>query len=195
MRLLVSVACLGCAAATIIAVSCSSSPKPSPQSTHSNPMFRFWEILKDGKSLYGLGTGCDEWRAEPNADDGGSGSPNAGTIQGILTARIPDAEGRIFGFSYSLTQGQDLLRMRIAGRGSWSPAPGVVIADPKKEGYAVIGSGTYCTVDVDVRASPDSSEVILVGDEPWFLSRDACLQVRKKPKAASPGCRDTGKSR
>lgn len=49
-----------------IAVSCGASAHRSsaPPSTKTS-VERFIEVLEHGDSLFGLGTACDEWRAEP----------------------------------------------------------------------------------------------------------------------------------
>lgn len=62
--------------------------------------------------------------------------------------------------------------------------------DPANDGYAVIGSGTYCTVEVEVQASVHGNDAIVVGDETWFLSRSACSRARNGRGATTPGCSD-----
>jgi hypothetical protein len=156
--------------------------------------------LEHGEPLFGLGEGCGEWRATPAvADDEADGTADETVAEATadeattgsrvvmrnLSAVTPDAEGRMWGFSYFVTRDHDPVRMRLWSRG-WHPAPGVVIPAPNNEGYAVIGSAGYCVYDVDVRASADD-EAVLVGDETWFLSRAACARSRSKISAMH-GC-------
>jgi hypothetical protein len=168
---------------------------------------RFVEVLEHGKSLFGLGAACDEWRVEPgesevdiSTDDDASGQNDPHERDGIehrawngegrVTARKPDAQGRIYGFSYRLKRDRRFVQMSIVGRGSWSPAPGVMIRDADNKDMFVIGSARYCIVEVDVHGSPDDREAILVGDETWFLSRDACVRSRKAAVGMPRGCSD-----
>ncbi|NVB77472.1 MAG: hypothetical protein HOV81_03675 [Kofleriaceae bacterium] len=248
-------------AAAVIAASCGASTKRLPNA-RPTPVERFVDILEHGKSLYGLGAGCEEWRADPGdheldltgvdegdadaaedvdenegeerdqasgargqldasvtgdegtqpdvargqldesaTDDEGS-QPDvargelgtagddvtrARVVQGRLSAASADAAGRMYGFSYALTRDEDLVRLRITGRGSWSPAPGVTMPDPDKPGWGTIGSATYCVYEVEVRTEPGVDEAVLVGNESWFLSRDACVRSRGM-SSGSRGC-------
>lgn len=199
---------------------------------------RFVDLLERGGPLYGLGAGCDEWRAAPgeyeldlthaDEEDEGvdadekegdsaadevdiDGDENEGVdenasavagddvghkragVPGRLTARAPDAEGRVYSFSYDVIRAPAPVRMRIVGRGGWSPAPGVTIRDPENENLAVIGTASYCITEVDVRANPRDDGAILVGEETWFLTRDACQRSRSVSFGAPRRCSDLKK--
>jgi hypothetical protein len=185
---------------------------------------RFVDVLEHGKSLYGLGAGCDEWRADPGDEEldltgvdeadadaeevredagvvplrssvvkgqRGASSSEEGTqmsaTRGSLRAATADAAGRMYSFYYAVTRDQELVRLRITGRGGWSPAPDVTIpAD--KEGWGVIGTASYCVYEVEVRADRGIDDAVLVGNESWFLSRDACLRSRSASSVVSRGC-------
>jgi hypothetical protein len=180
-------------AAVVAAAGCGTPPKhPSPP---ASPLERFTSILERGQSLYGLDAGCDEWRAAPGDPDidmseGEEGaeplSPPPWSFAGRLTARA-DADGRIYGFSYYVYK--DTSKLRISGRGGWSPAPGVTIKDPAHEGWGTIGSPSMCTTMVDLRADPHVQDAVLVGGETWYLTQAACLHDRHgAPSADHKGC-------
>jgi hypothetical protein len=95
--------------------------------------------------------------------------------------------------SYGLRRDPGRVRMLIDGGGSW-PAPGVVIPVSEPKGYALIGSARMCVTEVEVRPSPDSEQAVLVGDETWFLSRDACMRSRSASLIAHRGCSDLRKN-
>ena len=146
---------------------------------------RFVDILAGRGSHFGVGQGCDEWRAEPPSDDV---HHDDGLQRGVLARRVPDAEGRIFAFSYVVTQDRDTLRMHLTGRGGYSYAEGVIVRSPNNPGYAVIGVGSYCIVEVNVRDHASEADAVVVGDETWFLSRDACMRSRTASQGRSRGC-------
>lgn len=84
-------------------------------------------------------------------------------------------------FSYDTGEKQAAgLRMSIVGRGSWHPAPDASFPGDE-EGYGVFGVGNYCVEGVDVRASPATSDGVLVGDETWFMTAAACVKYRGGP--------------
>lgn len=107
--------------------------------------------------------------------------------EGVLRAVRPDAEGRVFSFSYHLYRHEGL-RMRILGRGGYTYEPGKLVLDPEQPGYARIGTGSYCAVDVSVRDKRGVADVVLVGEETWFLSRDACVAADRAHLKGPPGC-------
>lgn len=186
-------------AAACIALSACGGTQTSTQPAQSKPAIeRFVDILLRGGSLYGLDAACSEWRTTPGDDeinmcdapesecyDPAETERRKHEIRGGIKAQAPDGDGRIYGFSYFLAS-TSARRLRVTGRGSWSPAPGVTITDPKT-GYALIGTGAYCAEDVEVREAPDA-DAIRVGDQTWFLSRDACLRPGHAVVAASQGC-------
>ena len=56
-------------ASCVLAVACGArSDHPSTPPSKSS-LDRFVDTLKDGQTLYGLGVGCDEWRAQPGSSD------------------------------------------------------------------------------------------------------------------------------
>ena len=144
-------------------------PKGST-SSHSSTA-RFAETLQRGGSLFGVGVGCDEWRAEPSRDPAEPG--------GDLVAQTAH-EGRMYAFSYNLMQEEHVLRLVTAGRGSWSPAPDATFPIDEN-GYGLVGTASYCIVEHDVRASPVTLDAVLVGDETWFMTKRACLTHRRSP--------------
>lgn len=171
-----------------------STPPPPPSAIE-----RFVDALRKGHSLYGVGTGCDEWRAQPDGtetvddEDAGEEVPEAGDdvqtevsdepapppkddaswLEGSLMAHA-DQEGRIYQLEYQVNLAKAPLRMKIIGRGGWYPAPGVVIRGA--DGNAIIGVGRYCISEVEVRADPEALDAVLVGKESWFLTQDACVR-------------------
>jgi hypothetical protein len=132
--------------------------------------------------------------SDPSAGSDSSAEPDPAVFRGYLKAQAPDGEGRIFGFSYYATSLKRPLRLRFAGRGGWSPAPGVVFRDPKT-GYVLIGTGRYCVEDVEVQPEPAWQDGVRVGDETWFLSHDACLHARHAAALAWQGCSAGKKAR
>ena len=192
------------AVSAVVVMSCGAPPRRTAQVQSSTPVERLFELLEQGGTLYGLDAGCGEWRAGPEpadvmltasddenrniARDPQEHTDKAWRVEGRITARKPDAEGRMYGFSYQLTRVQDRIHMNISGRGSWSPAPGVELHDPKNPSNVVFGSATYCTArDVDLRASAERDTVLVAG-EPWFLSRDACMRARTSLLPAQSSC-------
>ena len=180
---------------------------------------QFARVLRDGHSLYGLGPGCGEWHVQPgeadldltiDADDdsdekdagevgqvasdghaeAAEGRKESAPLSGHLSA-APDMEGRIYGFTYSLYPDRTPARMRISGRGGWTPAPDVVIRDPEDPDIGVIGVGSYCTTEVDVRTDPQLGDAVLVGDEIWYLTRDDCLRSPRSGTERPRGCSAT----
>lgn len=164
----------------VVLASCATHREHTAQLSHPSAVERFVEVLRHGGSLYGLGGDCLAWRAgpktetseTPNEDDGKS------FLGGDVTATAPDTQGRVFGLTYYIVEERPV-RLRIAGRGSWSPAEGVLIRDPKNPDFAIIGTASMCVYGVDVHESAADSEAVSVGDDTWFLSRDACLRSRK----------------
>ena len=176
---------------------------------------RFLEILKQERSLYGLEGNCGEWLARPTepddsaaaitsdevaqdnqheedegvdrAESASAGVPHNAGPRGRLQTREPDAEGLMYGFTYLVMEDHGRIRLRLVGRGSSFPAPGVKKIDPVS-GYGLIGSGRYCVGDVDVREHPTKNDAVAVGDETWFLSRDACLASRSAFTQPWHGC-------
>lgn len=196
---------------------------------------RFVAIAEQGGQLYGLGTGCDEWRATPEAvhldlaaanleddddeadDDGGDGARREGDDAAIADARgdergegdggdsaaarkvrlkttQADAAGLIHTVGLTLLWEEERLRVKIS-RGS-HPAPGVVITSigPDGETWALLGTARMCSVVVEVRQHPELEDAILVDQEPWYLSRQACLRANRSKLAELRGCSETGKA-
>jgi hypothetical protein len=143
---------------TIVAVSCKTS--------------RFSETLVKGGSLYGVGVGCAEWRAAV----GDEASPEGVLMRGNLRAVLAH-EGRMYSFSYDLFEEHGAVRLSIAGRGSSSSVPGVLTLSADGV-WGVSGSATYCVESVDVLASPVTADAVLVGDETWFMTKEACQKHR-----------------
>jgi len=193
----------------MVAASCGAPAKPRTEARPLDPVEHLISILEHGEAVYGLGTGCEEWRAKPgpteviltpdNDEDEDGSQPDAAAesdeepvteadkepvaepaaaarpprIEGHLEAGAPDAEGRLYHFSYVVMRDSGRVRLERSGRG-WTPAPGRVVPVPGKPGWGYISSTNYCLFKVDVRAAPDG-KAVLVGDETWFLSREACM--------------------
>lgn len=208
-------------ASCVLAVACGARSDPPSTPPSRSSLDRFVDTLKDGQTLYGLGVGCDEWRAKPGGsdiqlelddDDEDQGPrrdpppPGAEPLAGSLTARA-DGEGRIYSFTYSVDLAKTPVRMRITGRGGWQPAPGVTLRSANDPSNAIIGVGNYCVTEVDVRADPHVQDALFVGDEAWYLTRDACLRSKRSAEhrpenrrgcsatkaAKPPGARDTNR--
>lgn len=161
---LVSPALLGLLAACGARTEHPSSPAPPASSID-----RFVDVLKKGNSLYGLGAGCDEWRAQPDGTE-----PE--WLEGSFEAPA-DREGRVYVFEYQVHLAKAPLRVKLTGRGGWHPAEGVIIPGP--DGNAIIGVGSYCISEVDVRADPEVQDAVFVGTESWFFTHDACVRSKR----------------
>lgn len=108
-------------------------------------------------------------------------------LRGVLNSRHADAAGLLYGFSYTVLERGAAMRMRIAGRGSSHPAPGVLI-EGSRPGYYLIGTGSYCVDEVEVRAHPTNPQAILIGRDRWFLTRDACMASHAASLSTVKGC-------
>jgi hypothetical protein len=188
----------------LVACACGTSTKRTTASRPPASLERFVSILEHGGSLFGLDAGCSEWRAGPEVSevipsdakdevivsDGKDKVSDGWPVEGQLSARDPDAEGRLYGFSYRLSTEPRPVRMQISGRGSWSSAPGVIIRNPDNPEMVTIGSGTYCVTEVEVHERLDDKDSVTVGNEEWFLSPDACLRSRTEASSTPRGCSD-----
>lgn len=214
-------------ALAIAALSCGAPSKPIAGGTAPTSVAAFLDVLRHGRSLYGVGAGCEEWVArrlppEPASQD--VAAPGADTdddvadaevarldaeeaqrdrvlltgavvggaqddwlLSGVLNSLRADAAGLLYGFSYTVVARGGVMRMRIVGRGSSHPAPGVQIAGSTPGTY-LIGTGTYCVDEVDVRAHPTDPQAILIGRDRWFLMRDACLASSTASLSRVKGC-------
>lgn len=178
------------AAVCLLAIACGERRPPAAPS--ASPLEHFVAVLRDGRSVYGLGHACDEWRAEPGTadlvletdDDDEPAVPARETITGRLTAR-PDREGRVYSFTYELDLEKRPLRLAVTGRGSWQPATGVVIRRPDTA-TAIVGVARYCRSEAAVRVDPRGIDAVLVGDEAWYLSRDACMHATENSQFDGP---------
>jgi hypothetical protein len=201
-----------CLCASMFVGACGARPPHQSATPSVAAVERFVAVLRNGGSLYGLGSGCDDWHAEPGAPEidlteaGGAGEvddenaaegvrpandhsapskqdelqtagPPPAPLTGRLTA-LADNAGRIYEFAYHLQLQDTSVRMRITGRGGWYPAPGVTIQSPDNGDSAVIGHANYCVTEVDVRRDPHIGDAVSVGEETWYLSRDACVRSR-----------------
>jgi hypothetical protein len=170
--------------------SATSSHATSSSATTGGSVERFVDVLQRNGSLYGVGRGCDEWRAGP--DNEHHEHHDGWFHDGRLVATLPDA-GRIYGFNYGLQRTSAGFRMAIAGRGSWSPAPGVTFEVPGQPGWFTMGSASYCLVKVDLRPHPEHEDAVLVGRETWYLTREACQSAHSALANTVLSCSDIPK--
>jgi hypothetical protein len=166
----------------LIAVSCGGPHLLESRSQPQSSVETFIAILTRGEFVYGIGPGCQEWKAQPEMP---------GRPSGRLEVTAPDKEGRLHEFGYYLRQGTHTLE--LSGRGSWYPAPGVIVPANREgyEGYALIGRARLCTEVVDVQQHPQLQDAVLVGGETWYLSRDTCLRFHTAHvtvRPSDPGC-------
>ena len=104
-------------------------------------VIKFLRVLHSGGRLWGLRSGCDEWRAtpDPKAESECSGSS---CVSGQLESETES--GKIYGFSYETSSQGPRTTINLLGRGSWHPAPGFVFANEAPDtppGYVTIGTG------------------------------------------------------
>lgn len=145
---------------------------------------RLLRVVQSGGTLFGLRKGCDEWRATPV-----SGEDSHCTGGRCASVRFESGieEGRIYGFTAALRWGDKGTELEMWSRGSWSPAPGVVLKDPDRPGWGTIGSGSYCVETAPVTDSPTTPDAVSIGHETWYLTKESCIRDQSKLLAVR-GC-------
>ena len=175
----------------LVSTSCAARSPGAGSVTHDgarSSVALFLQVLQSGGPLFGLGAGCDEWRAAPDSKEE-SRCVRGSCVSGQLESEIED--GKIYGFSYMTTWGGPGMEMNLAGRGSWHP---VVPDAPDAEGYVLIGSGRMCSEVVSVGNVATTADAVSIGSDTWYLTREACMRARGDV-VAQRGCGAASRAR
>jgi len=167
----------------VLPASCSSHKGAATAGGSDQPSTaRFLRVLQSGGSLFGLGTGCDEWHAAPGADEE-SGCERSSCVSGRLQSPVED--GKIYAFTYTATWGGRRTDLTMTARGSWRPAPGIVIEakNAALPDHAILGSARMCVETVAV-GNGSTRNAVSVGRDTWYLTKASCVRGRGDAVAA-----------
>lgn len=157
----------------LVSTSCASrSPGPGsvPHDSARSSVALFLHVLQSGGPLFGLGAGCDAWRAAPDPKEA-SRCSRGSCVSGQLESEIEN--GKIYGFSYVTTWDGQRPELFMSGRGSSHPA---VLGAPDSQGYILIGSASMCVEEVSVGDA--AGDAVSIGSDTWYLTREACMRAR-----------------